>query len=88
MKGSFVLLWLESPVLSHHPGSFNVEMRAKSAAAHSMIAYLAFFFFPLWPRVDPELAHLTGLERLFMGHLSWLQNNPGCQRVSSVELWK
>lgn len=43
MKGSFVLLWLESPVLSYHPGSFNVEMRAKSTAAHSMIAYLAFF---------------------------------------------
>lgn len=29
MKGSFVLLWLESPVLSYHPGSFNVEMRAE-----------------------------------------------------------
>lgn len=41
MKGSFVLLWLESPVLSYHPASFNVEMRAKSTTAHSMIAYLA-----------------------------------------------
>lgn len=87
MKGSFVLLWLESPVLSYHPSSFNVEMRAKSTAAHSVIAYLAFFF-PLWPCVDLELAHLTGLECLFMGHLSWLQNNPGCQCVSLVELWK
>lgn len=92
MKGSFILFWLESPVLSYHPGSFNVEMRAKSTAAHSMIAYLAFFFFffppPLSPCVDPELAHLTGLQRLFMGHLSWLQNNPGCQCVSLGELWK
>lgn len=49
MKGSFVLLWLESPFLSHHPGSFNVEMRAESAAAHSMIAHLAFFFPSLAP---------------------------------------
>lgn len=85
MKGSFVLLWLESPVLSYRPGSFNVEMRAKSTAAHSMIAYLARSF-SLWPCVDQELAHLTGWERLFMGHLSWLQNNPGCQCVSLGEL--
>ena len=35
MKGSFVPLWQESPVSSRHPGSFNVEMRAKSGAAHS-----------------------------------------------------
>lgn len=43
MKGSFVLLWLESPVLSYHPGSFHVEMRAKSTAAHSMIASSLFY---------------------------------------------
>lgn len=41
MKASFVLLWLESPVLSHRPVSFNVEMRAKSTATQSMIACLA-----------------------------------------------
>lgn len=84
MKGSFVLLWLESPVLSYHPASFNVEMRAKSTAAHSLIASSLFLFLPgpVW------IAHLTGLEQLFMGHLSWLQNNPRCQCVSLGELWK
>lgn len=87
MKGSFVLLWLESPALSHRPASFNVEMRAKRKPAHFVIPHLAFPFSPR-PRVDPELAHLTGLERLFMGYLSWLQNNPGCRGVSLGELWK
>lgn len=87
MKGSFVLLWLNSPVLSYHPSSFNMEMRAKSTAAHSMITCLVIFF-SHWPCVDPELAHLTGLEHLFMGHLSWLQNNPGCHCISLGELWK
>lgn len=87
MKGSFVLLWLKSPVLSYHPGSFNVEMRAKRKPAHFAIPYLAFPF-SLRPCMDPQLAHLTGLERLFMGYLSWLQNNPGCQCVSLGERWK
>lgn len=50
MKGSFVLLWLNSPVLSHHPGSFNMEMRAKRTAGHSMITCLVIFSLtgPLW----------------------------------------
>lgn len=87
MKGSFVLLWLKSPVLVFQPVGFNVEMRAKSTATHCMIAHLAFFFFPRL-YVHLELAHLIGLERLFMGHLSWLQNNPGCQCVSLGERWK
>lgn len=86
MKGSFVPLWLESPVLSYHPSCFNVEMRAKSTAAH--YDCLSSLSFSVWPRVDLELAHLTGWERLFMGHLSWLQNNPGCQCISLGELWK
>lgn len=68
MKGSFVLLWLESPVLSYQPGSFNVEMRAKSTASRSVIT--SSLFIPPLPCVDLKLAHLTGLERLFMGHLS------------------
>lgn len=46
MKGSFVLLWLESPVLYYHPGSFNVEMRAQNTVAHSMLASSLFLFLP------------------------------------------
>lgn len=51
MKGLFALLWLKSPVLSHHPGGFNMEIRAKSTAAHAMITRLVIFFFlvgPVW----------------------------------------
>lgn len=44
MKGLFALLWLKSPVLSHHPGGFNMEIRAKSTAAHAMITRLVIFF--------------------------------------------
>lgn len=69
MKGLFALLCLKSPVLFHHPGGFNMEIRAKSTAAHAMITRLVIFFFPPWPCVEPELTHLTGLEHLFMGHL-------------------
>lgn len=43
MKGPFVLLWLEPPVLSYHPTSFNMEIRARSTAAHSMITCLVVF---------------------------------------------
>lgn len=44
MKGPFVLLCFYF-VLSYHPVSFNMEIRARSTAAHSMITCLVVFFF-------------------------------------------